>query len=237
MKLKLEVFTETVLLSVSGDLHARNAQVLSAGLQRILSLQVPYVFIDLTQASIPDDTLPLIQQVKSTFKSESNNRSESKGGLYLIGKDKRVCDFQYFFQAAGECPSSETASLIEKLQLESELQSLKEKKRSLELKEKTGDPAPPTATGDAAADAAAAEAYAQEMAANRLKKQENQRLQRMNQWLESEANRHEALAKTLQKGVTYLNSKKPPSSSAPQENTLPEIETKLREILRNKGLL
>lgn len=129
MRIKIDLFLETVLLQVQQEVTERSVAVLWAGLKKYVKPEVKWIFADFSQAEFDRSGL---QALKNTLEKGIENSHPNAAKLVIIGSYSDVCRYPTLIEALASHPIAEGALFMEKISLQDELEKLKERKRVLE---------------------------------------------------------------------------------------------------------
>jgi FtsZ-binding cell division protein ZapB len=129
VKLKLEVFTDCLILSVHGEVSPRAVEVLNAGFSKLHERKVKWIFVDLSSAALSPEASQL---AASTEKSREPSIANGVQKVFYVGKISGLCEFSSLAKALEICPAPEARALGERVKLETELAELEDRRSKLD---------------------------------------------------------------------------------------------------------
>ena len=120
MRLRLDIFNETLVLKVEQEVSPRGVLVLDAGFKKLIrTTEVQWIFVDFSKAHMPPESVEL---AKKTAVERDDAQIQR---LFLVGNIAGVCAYIDMDQALKECPAPEAKRLVIKLQYEEQIRELK----------------------------------------------------------------------------------------------------------------
>lgn len=129
MRLKIDVYQETILLVVSQDVTARSLVVLAAGLKKHVKPPVRWLYVDFRQSTLSNEMRKSLKQLCTTLTLEGPLASIK---LILVGAGPEISPYSTIEEAVLAHPSSESEQFLQRLKLDAELQSLQQKKEAIQ---------------------------------------------------------------------------------------------------------
>lgn len=142
MRLKLDRFSEILVLTVEQAVSPRGVEVLNAGYAKLSQLKMGWLFVDLTGAVVPPESASLALATRP-LPTATGAAGPGIRRIYFIGTVPGLCEFGSLEAALSACPSPEAALLKEKRELEREIGELRARKLELEGESVQSSPATP----------------------------------------------------------------------------------------------
>ena len=126
MKITNELYRTILIMHVTGDVPTRTIAVLNDTFKKFAKSNIEYIFVNLTDAMIPEQAIYLARATKHERKVDGLK------GLHLIGEISGLCDYRTYDQALKACPALEAALILQKRHLEIQIAKLQVQKDELE---------------------------------------------------------------------------------------------------------
>ncbi len=134
MRIKLEAFEETLLVTLTQDVTGRSIQILTAGLQKYVRPQTRAIYVDFTQCELSEDAKVSLAGTSKVFTSHSKS-SEGEGKenvsqpppecrLVLIGPDSTFYDALTLEVALGNSAHLESKLILELIRIQKQVAAL-----------------------------------------------------------------------------------------------------------------
>jgi hypothetical protein len=133
MQLRINVFSEIVVLEVGQQVTDRSVAVLMAGLGKKISpkSQIQWIFVDARNAQLDGGALNAVRVIKETRRIQNNPMLKK---LVFVSGVTEVADFGTLEAALMNCASPDSLLYLEKLKLEGTRDSLRKKNEEFKLK-------------------------------------------------------------------------------------------------------
>ncbi len=144
MRLKIEAFSETILLTVTQDVSDRSIAILFAGLKKHQTTNIDTVYLDFSGSEISDSGKKAILDIKNSqsfpIRSSTKNAPDTSQNappaqsiptLIFIGPATDISDYPNLETALTTRQTKESLLILEKLQLEKEVDMLSRKQIAL----------------------------------------------------------------------------------------------------------
>ena len=127
MRLRLQIFQESLILTVEQTVSPRSVEVLNAGYGKLYKMEVQWIFVDLSRAEVQAESARLALETRPKPAPDSAVKK-----IFFIGNVPGLCEFDSMEAAFSACTSKEAELLKEKTVLEREIQAMRLKKGQLE---------------------------------------------------------------------------------------------------------